>query len=267
MKKLILILVISNITLFWYILSNLIEKSFVAFLDVGQGSSVLIYNHKFQILYDAGPPGFKVINKLNKYMPFYDKYIDVVIISHPDKDHYGGLFSIIERYKLGLVIINPQIVSESTYQKLIKKLIEREIPIIALKQGDKIITDKEELYILNPPNQLFKTDNQNSLVIKMIKNNKNFLLSGDIDHKVEKYLIKKFGQNLTVDYFLVPHHGSRYSSSDEFLSFLQYLSDPFGIIQVGDNNYGHPHKETLFRLNKLGISYWRTDLNGDFLIY
>jgi competence protein ComEC len=264
MKKLILILIISNLILFYYIFDNIRQKSFVGFLDIGQGNSVLIYNNKLQILYDAGPLGLKTVNKLNKYLSPYDKYIDIVIISHPDKDHYGGLFSILERYKIGLVIISPYVSQESLYQKLIKKIKDKNISLITLKEKDYIITNYEKLYFLNPPSKPFKNDNQNSIVVKIFKNNKNFLLTGDIDHKIEKYLIKKFGKNILADYVLVPHHGSKYSSSYEFLRFL---SNAFYVIQVGSNNYGHPHKETLLRLEKLGIKYFRTDLGGDLLIY
>jgi len=263
MKQLILILLLINFCLSFLILDLLSRSSFLAFLNVGQGSSVLIYNPKLQILYDAGPEGFKIISSLNKFIPFYDRTIDLVILSHPDKDHYGGAFALLERFNVRLFVISPFNSEESGYRVLLEKIKKLNIPIITLKADDEIYTSYEKIIVLNPEIGKFKTDNQNSLVLKINKNNKSFLLTGDIDQKVEKYLIEKYGKLINSDYLLIPHHGSKYSSSYEFLKITGNI---LAVIQVGKNKYGHPHKEVLERLKSLNKKYWRTDINGDLII-
>ncbi|GIW66041.1 MAG: hypothetical protein KatS3mg094_560 [Candidatus Parcubacteria bacterium] len=263
MKILTLILsltIIINLFLFWYIFDNLKTDSFVAFLDVGQGSSVLVFNSKLKLLYDVGPYGLKTINELNKLTKIYNRTLDVVFISHPDRDHYGGIFDIIERYKIRLIIINPYLSSESGYLKFLELIKNKNIPFITLKAGDYLESNFEKIFIVHPDKR-YKNDNQNSLVLKILKNGKEFLLTGDIDQKIEKHLIEKYGKNIKADYLLIPHHGSKYSSNQYFLSNFNYA-----IIQVGQNKYNHPHLEVIERLNKMNLPYWRTDLNGIFMV-
>ncbi|GIW66415.1 MAG: hypothetical protein KatS3mg095_0313 [Candidatus Parcubacteria bacterium] len=263
MKKSILILVLIiliNLFLFWYILDNLTSESFVSFLDIGQGSSVLIFNPKLKILYDIGPYGLKTISELNKLTKFYNRTIDIIIISHPDKDHYGAIFDILERYKVRLIIVNPYISQESGYLSFLNLVQKKNIPLISLKEKDYLESNFEKLLIIHPDKQ-YKNDNQNSLVIELLKNNKKFLLTGDIDQKIENHLLSKYGTKIKSDYLLIPHHGSKYSSNKYFLANFNYA-----VIQVGENRYNHPHQEVILRLKELKIPYWRTDLNGTFVV-
>ena len=263
MRELILILLSINFALSFLIIDILNSTSFVSFLNVGQGSSVLIYNPKLQILYDTGPQGFKIISSLNKFIPFYDRTIDLIILSHPDKDHYGGTFSILDKFNVRLFVVSPFNSEEADYKILLEKIKKLNIPIITIQAGDKIETSYEKILVLHPTIKEFKTENQNSLVLKLYKKDKTFLLTGDIDQKVEKYLLKKYGKFLKADYLLIPHHGSKYSSSYEFLNITGNI---FSIIQVGKNKYGHPHKEVIERFKKLNKRYWRTDLQGELII-
>lgn len=263
MRILILILIWLNFLTFLFLLNLFTAESFVAFLNVGEGNSVLIYNPRLQIIYDAGPYGFKTISEINKILPFYDRDIDIVFISHPDKDHYGGLFAILERYKVRLIIVPPLISQESGYKELLKKIKEKNISLVSLKEGDSIETSFERIFVLHPKPNIFQSDNQNSLVLKIIKNKSSFLLTGDIDYKVERYLIEKYKDFLKSEYILLPHHGSRYSSSE---IFLKNLGNFFAVIQVGRNKYGHPHKEVIERLRHLNNNYWRTDLQGTLIV-
>jgi competence protein ComEC len=263
MKSLILIsiLILSNLFLVSYIAYHLNPESFVAFLNVGQGSSILIFNNKLKMMYDVGPYGLRTLNELNKLIKAYDKKIDIVFISHPDKDHYGGIFDLIERYQIRLIIISPLYSIESGYLKFLNLAQKRKIPLLALSAGDRLETPFEKLFIIHP-DRYYSNDNQNSLVIKLIKNKKTYLLTGDIDQKIEKHLLNKYDQNfLRADYLLIPHHGSRYSSLENFLVNFRWA-----IIQVGENKYGHPHQEVIEKLKKLNLPYWRTDLNGTFVV-
>lgn len=263
----ILTLIFFNITFFQIIYEFENQKPFTAFLNIGEGSSVLIANKKTVILYDTGPSGFKIIEKLRSFLPFYKKRIDLIIISHPDKDHYSGTFEIIKKYKVGALIVSPISSEESGWMELIKIATSYNIPIITIDENDEIKTPYEILLVLHPNKSLEISgkkrinENDNSLVVKLLQGGKTFLLTGDISQKIEKYLSKKY--NLKVDYLLIPHHGSKYSTSKEL---LKDALPSMAIIQVGRNNFGHPHKETLMKLKKEKINYWRTDLYGDFVV-
>lgn len=265
MPSLIFTLIFINIAS-WSIISDFHQQQpFVSFLDIGQGNSILISNPRTTFLYDAGPNGFKTIGEINKLLPFYKKRIDILILSHPDKDHYEGSFEILKKYNVSAIIIPPIHSEESGWLELLNLAKNKNIPIITLKKSDKIQTPFENFSILNPSTYTIKTlkkDNENSLVIKFSQNNnKTFLLTGDITTKTENYLTNKFA--LKSDYLLIPHHGSKYSSSE---NFIKAIMPSLAIVQVGKNSYGHPNKETLQRLKKIGVKYWRTDLNGNLLI-
>ncbi|MGC8981378.1 MAG: ComEC/Rec2 family competence protein [Minisyncoccia bacterium] len=263
MKKLILILLCINIGVFYLIFDFSKRGSLVSFFDVGEGSSVLIYNPRFKILYDTGPYGFNTISEINKILPFYDRRIDFLIISHPDKDHYGGAFDILDRFKIRIVFITPLNSQDSGYLQLLKYIKDKNIPIITLEKGDFIESNYEKIFVLNPEPNIFNKDNENSIVLKINKDNRSYLLTGDIDKKAEEYLIKRFKDFLDVDYLLIPHHGSKYSLDEKF---LKITSPILAIIQVGKNKYGHPNKEVIELLKSFKIKYWRTDLNKALII-
>ena len=263
MKKLILILLCINLGIFYLIFDFSKRESNVDFLNVGEGSSVLIYNPRLKILYDTGPCGFNTLSEINKILPFYDRRIDILIISHPDKDHYGGAFNILERFKIRLVLVSPVNPHDSGYLQLLENIKNKNIPILTLEKDDIIETNYEKIFVLNPEKGTFNKDNENSIVLKLIKNKKSFLLTGDIDKKVEEYLIDKYGKFLDIDYLLFPHHGSKYSLDEKF---LKITSPILTIIQVGENKYNHPHKEVIEKLKSFKIKYWRTDLNKALII-
>jgi competence protein ComEC len=268
MKFLILALILANILIWIEIYAFLNQHEAVDFLDVGQGDGVLITEPKLAILYDAGPNGFKTISEISRVLGPTRKTIDLLLLSHADRDHYGGAFEILERYQVRAIGINPKKSTDSGWQELLSKAQEKNIPIIVFKAGSKIETNRQKFLFLHPPtpksNSIeFKSDNQYSLVIKAFKQNTNFLLTGDIDAKVEQFLVEKFGNELDVDYLLIPHHGSKYSSSP---IFLQITSPKLAIIQVGRNRYGHPHQQTLQKLQQMQIPIWRTDIQGSLVV-
>lgn len=284
MRNLIFLLILANILIWTEIITFLNQDEAVVFLDVGQGNGVLLTEPRLAILYDAGPNGFQTVREINQILGPTRKTIDLLLLSHTDRDHYGGTFELLERYRVRAIGINPKHSTDSGWQQLLSQAQAKQIPILKLKAGSRIETNKEKLLFMHPPtaqtteplgtqsnSAILKTDNQYSLVVKIIKDSsrgnsrisKSFLLTGDIDTKVEKYLVEKYGTSLDTDYLLIPHHGSRYSSSEQF---LQITSPQLAIIQTGRNRYGHPHQETLQRLQLLQIPYWRTDLQGSLLI-
>lgn len=232
----------------------------VAFLDVGQGDSILIEtNTGQQILIDGGP-NKKVLEGLSKIMPFYDRSIDVIIATHPDGDHIGGLPEVLSRYDVD-VVIEPGVESDTAVSKTLENLIkEKNIKKVLARRGMKLdLSDNAYLLILFPIGDVSKWDTNNaSIVAKLVYGKTSFLFTGDSPQKIENYLASVDKENLDTDVLKVGHHGSKTSSSE---SFMGYTSPEYAVISVGkDNKYGHPNKEALDILEKFGVKILRTDL-------
>ena len=246
----------------------------VNFFDVGQGDSIFIETpQRHQILIDGGPSSV-VLEKLGKEIPFFDKTIDLIILTHPERDHISGLIEVLKRYEVENILWTGAIRNTSEYQEWIKLIREEKAKIFIAKSGQKIICPAgkegrkgEYMEILHPLESLegreFKNDsNDTSIVIKLVFDKESFLFTGDISAKTEENL-KAANFLLKSDILKVAHHGSRYSSSDYF---LESVLPKIAVIQVGKNSYGHPSEETLSRLEKFGIKILRTDLDGDIKI-
>lgn len=242
----------------------------VDFLDIGQGDSIFIETPQFhQILIDGGLSS-NVLGKLQKLMPFYDRTIDVVISTHPDKDHMEGLLGVLQRYKVDYILWTGIVREGPLYQKWLSVLAESE------KQGTKIIKAKLNQEIkagsvvidtLHPfvdlTGQDFGSkDNDTGIVSRLIYGKNSFLFTADISSALEKKLINK-GVNLKSDVLKVSHHGSKYSTLNKF---LEIVKPEIAVISVGKNSYGHPTPETLQRLENFGINTLRTDELGDIII-
>ncbi len=239
----------------------------VVFFSVGQGDAGFIEtpSHK-QILIDSGPSN-AILGKLGQFMPFYDRYIDVVMASHLDSDHIGGLIDVLKRYKVGALVINMDSANKSLYLAELEKIIEnKKIKKIDLFGNSEILIEsalKLKLNILNPDiDEKQAGDNDDSLVARLIFEKTSFIFTGDISRARERKLLS---ENLWVDsdVLKISHHGSKNSTSDEFLAAVSPL---ISIISVGaGNKYGHPNQETLDKLKNL--EFFRTDLDGDIKIY
>jgi competence protein ComEC len=271
-KEVVIILVflfVSNIFA-WLVVYNLSQPQFleVTFFDVGQGDSIFIETPKrHQILIDGGPD-LTVLEKLGKEMPFYDRTIDLIILTHPEKDHLGGLFEVLKRYKVENILWTGVIRDTAEFkewQRLIKK---EKVNIFIAQAGQKIKLQRSDIYILFPFENLegkeFKNSNNTSIIAKLVFGQNSFLFTGDIYKSIEKKLLGLVKQQLDSDILKVAHHGSKTSSDSEF---IKKVSPEFAVIQCGkDNSYGHPHPETLETLRKYGIKIFRTDLDGDIKI-
>ncbi len=234
------------------------------FFDVGQGDSQLIVFHTAngqvaRILIDAGPPSEVATNALDDAVPFGKKRIDLAIISHPDSDHYGGFRDIMRRYEIGSMLFTGRQADNVTWKALLKMVDEQSIPLIALGAGDKITFGESALSIRAPDRAhvYARDDNDSSLVIEVKGEKLRTLLTADISADVERALMEKGG--ISSHILKIPHHGSRFSSSEEF---IRAVSPNIAIIQVGKNSHGHPSEEVLDRLQRRGIPLYRTDKNG-----
>lgn len=260
-KKILLVfifLLIANL-IAWFFVFN--ERDFlkVSFFDIGQGDSIFIETENgFQILIDAGPDN-SVLYELEKTMGIFDKTIDLVILTHPDKDHYGGLTGVFELYDVDKFIWTGQENESDDFQRF-KGLIGDYVQVYA---GDKILIDDIVLSILNPVYQNEASSfNDNSVVCMLEHEDSSFLLTGDITSKKEKEILNNF--NIEADILKIAHHGSKHSTCEEF---IESVNPEIAVISVGENSYGHPGKEVLDILFKNNIKTLRTDRDGTIVFY
>ena len=229
------------------------------FFDVGQGDSALLMLPKrTQILIDGGPDQ-KVLAGLSRALPFFDRHIELVILTHPQLDHFGGLIEVLERYSVGVVLLNGREGTAAAYQDFLRALRERNVPTRVVREGEEIRLGNALLSILNPDEISLQAEGLNdaSIVVMVSLGGVRMLFTGDISAKTEKELAEQY--ELRADILKVPHHGSKYSSSDIFLDAVE---PKIALIGVGKNSYGHPTREALARLASHGSQIFRTDLNG-----
>ncbi|MBN2094206.1 MAG: MBL fold metallo-hydrolase [Candidatus Zambryskibacteria bacterium] len=240
----------------------------VAFLDVGQGDSIFIESPSGnQMLIDGGP-GKAVLRELSKVMPFYDRSIDVVLATHADQDHIGGLLDVLNKYKTDIFIESGVPSESSTYRELekiiekqeknLKKILARRGMVIDLGGG----TILEILFPDRDPTGM--ETNSASVVTKLVYGENEFLLTGDSPSSIENYLVSVESQGVTLglesDVLKAGHHGSKTSSSE---SFVAAVSPEYVVISAGkDNRYNHPNQEVLDILNNFGADILRTDEQG-----
>ncbi len=258
--------------------------------DVGQGDGILISKGSSQVLVDGGPSGEKILSCLGEHMPFYDRELELIVLTNTDYDHMNGLSSVVERYTVMDFVTADGVHSSDALEKLRARLLDKGIEVTAVEQGDvlRILGEETlELKVLWPPEVIeeyvavFSGElnkeareqilgasakrgdlNERSVVLLLLEDNFSALLMGDAGFQAEKELINK-GLLSPVDYLKVGHHGSKYASSEEF---LQYVRPKEAVISVGQGNrYGHPTKEALERLEQVGAQIRRTDREGDII--
>jgi len=239
----------------------------VDFLDVGQGDSAFIETPEMhQILIDGGPTSV-VLQKLAEKMPFWDKTIDLVILTHPESDHMQGLLGVLQKYKADYILwtgVKKTATEYDAWIDVLKKQKNMGAKILIAESGQEIIAGNvlvDTLYPLESMEgqDMKNTSNDSCIVSKIIFGKNSFLFTGDIDSVAEKEIVNS-GGNILSDVLKVAHHGSKYSTYD---LFLENVKPKIAVIEVGKNSYGHPTSETLQRLEKFGIKMFRTDKDGD----
>ncbi len=234
----------------------------VIFFDIGQGDSIFIETSQgHQILVDGGPNN-SVLNNLEKFMNPFDKSIDMVILTHTDKDHLGGLISVLKIYDVDVFVWTGASSDSNLFNELNELLANKKV--VTVDAFDKIWAGDIELQIYNPIKDVsaIKDSNDTSIVFKLIHGNSKFLLTGDLPSNFEDDLIEKF--DLKSSILKVGHHGSKYSTSEEF---VKAISPSCAIISVGKNNYGHPAERVLNLLQDNNIKTLRTDIYSDIVFY
>jgi len=261
MKAILSVLLFLNI-LAWTTVYDLSESDLeVVFLDVGQGDAIFIetpQNH--QILIDGGPNS-AVLKELGGEMPFWDRTVDLVVLTHPEKDHMTGLIEVLKRYKVKNILWTGVLRDTAEYKEWQRLMQEEEANIYIAKAGQQIEGGAVSLTILHPFENLAgkKASNTNntSIIARLVFGQTSFLFTGDVCQSVEKDLLEGEAE-VNSDVLKVGHHGSKTSSAPEF---IEAVSPSVAVIQCGrDNPYGHPHPVTLESL--AGVEILRTDLKG-----
>lgn len=235
----------------------------VAFLDVGQGDSIYIEApNGNQLLIDGGGNG-KVLERLNEEMVFGDRTINVVMATHPDKDHIGGLVDVVERYEVESFIESGAINNTAVFKRLKTLIEDQRIPSYRAQQGMVIdLGGGVTFSVLHPSSDVsrIKEINDASVVGILEYGKTRLLLTGDVSKKIEYQLISNSADFLQSNLLKVGHHGSKTSSAD---SFVKTVAPEYAIISAGKNNsYGHPHQDVLKIFDSLGIEILRTDELG-----
>lgn len=227
----------------------------LVFCDVGQGDATLIVYKQNQILVDGGPDQ-KVLSCLSQNLPFYDRRIEMVVLTHPEEDHFFGLIDVLKRYDVRYFVSNGIKKSSASFAELEKIKEEKKVLSVLVKTGDQIKIGLLFFSVLWPEKDYIQTKelNDSTVVLKLSFGDFEALLTGDISEKVENLL------NLDkVEVLKVAHHGSKFSTSTAFLNLVKpYLA----VISVGENRFGHPTAEVLERLKQAGAKILRTDQIG-----
>lgn len=241
----------------------------VVFLDVGQGDSIFIQTpNGYQILIDAGPNS-DVVRSLSKFLPYYDRSIDLLIATHSDSDHVAGFVDIIQRFRVDYYGKNFIDDTDALNTEILNLIDQNMINQVLLGSGDQIILDKDKdiyLNILWPPKDYEeKENNDNSIVARLVYGGVSFLMTGDASVEVEEKLVDHLVQDiqsdiLKSDILKAGHHGSKTSSSEYF---LQKVKPEYTIISAGaGNKFGHPHEEVIQRIEEQKIKILETSVLG-----
>lgn len=230
------------------------KKTRVIFCDVEQGDGILIIKNNFQMLVDTGPENKKILNCLEKHMPFWDKKIEAVVITHWDSDHSGGLKDLEENFKIDQIFCG----------------IEHKSCSAKIEENDILRFDKIDFEVVSNEGIEGKgvDESNGGSVVGMLKIfDKNFLMMGDAPGEIEQKMVWRGVLQSRIlegkiDVLKVSHHGSGTATTDELLDFTKPKE---AVISVGKNNFGHPTKEVLERLKKRGIKIQRTDESGDII--
>jgi len=251
--------------------------------DVGQGDAFLAVYKNNQILIDGGPDR-KVLDCLAKYIPFWDKNIEVVVLTHPQDDHYGGLIDVFRSYNVDTFVANGVDSSTQGYQLLKNIVGGSSARVVNPIEDTSIRLGLLHLDILNPSDKLIAENNSStqsgvlgayttnrdlndfSVVATLSLGEFDALLTGDIGPEISNLVAEKMDQktNQSIEYLKVPHHGSKNGLS---LKLLETITPDLAVISVGNKNrYGHPHLEIIKMLEENGVQIFRTDEVGDVIL-
>lgn len=226
----------------------------VAFLDVGQGDGIFIETPDgVQVLIDGGPDA-TVLRELGGVMGVGDRSIDVVIGTHPDKDHVAGLVDVLSRYQVAQVI-RTENVNDTAPSEAFDMAVEDEGMNVSYARAGQVwqLGASTTLTILSPASNPKDWESNAASIVSLLRyGNTEFLLTGDAGEGTELFLVEQYGDLLESDVLKLGHHGSRTSTSEVFLETVQ---PQYAVVSAGkDNEYGHPHEEVVERVGAVGAT-------------
>ena len=236
--------------------------------NVGQGDGILLTSPSGKHVVIDGGPNLDLLSFLGTAMPWFDRTVELLVLTHPDADHITALPELINRYRVQAILMTAIDHNSGRYEALLQGIDTQNIPIITPQLGQIIeLGDGAKLEVLWPTTSLIgvKPDrpNDTSVVLRASFGSKSILLAGDIEAAAEAALLAT-GQNLRADYLKIPHHGSSTSTST---GFLLAVNPTYAVITAGkDNKFGHPHSEVTNRLDHFNIPYWITGKDGNLRI-
>lgn len=233
-------------------------------IDVGQGDAVFIDNGDNDILIDAGT-GESAPVLLEYIENLETQSIKYAFFSHPHEDHIGGGDDVITRFDVENVVMPKYSEDTACYRNLMDAIGQRDCKLTYAFSGDEFTVGDVKVEILSP-GKGYKTDDANhtSFIMKVSYGEIDMMFTGDAEQTNESYVLRRYPEKLDCEILKVGHHGSSSSSTEEFLAAV---TPEIALISLGEGNpYGHPHRETLVRLNSYVDELHRTDREGDLVI-
>jgi len=276
MKRLILFISLMGlVVMFWLTLPQ--TKPVVIVCDVGQGDAILATYKNIQMLFDVGPDNKKVLKCLENHVPFWDKTIEAVILSHGDSDHVGGLINLMKVYKVEKFFSNGYL-NEDIEQKIYSQKISQNDVVSLGLFNFEVVWPEKNLGNGRSPYLAGKEDNNENSVAGILRVKEgtrqklthlggqgwSMFLSGDMEKEVEQKLVWRQILTKPVEVLKVSHHGSATATSEEL---LKVLKPKMAVISVGKGNrFGHPTEEVVNKLQKRNIEILRTDKRGEIVL-
>ena len=231
----------------------------VHFIDVRQGDSILLDLGNAEVLIDGGDKSPGIVSYIDDYI---DGPLEVMIATHPDADHIGGLIDVLGAFQVNEIWLNGDTNTSKTYSEFIAAVNSESADVHVARRGDTIQAGNLTFNVLNPVN-LGNDTNDNSIVLRLSYGQIDFLLSGDAGKEAEASMLAD-GIVPDVETLKVGHHGSRTASS---IQFLQAARPECAIYMAEqDNSYGHPHWDTIINLCQVGAKIYGTDIHGTIII-
>lgn len=231
----------------------------VHFIDVGQGDSILLDLGDIEVLIDGGEKSPGVVSYIEDYV---DGSLEVMVATHPDADHIGGLIAVLDAFEVDKIWLNGDTSTSKTYSQFMSAVKFERARVFVARRRDIIRAGNLTFNVLHPLNLSGKTNN-NSIVLSLSYGQIHFLFTGDAGQEAEESMLAE-GIVPDVEVLKVGHHGSRTSSS---IQFLQAAKPECAIYMAGQgNNNGHPHQETIINLCEVGAEIYGTDFHGTIII-
>ena len=268
----ILLIFVGMVAVIWYAVFHFEARQnlLVTFFDVGQGDAIFIeVPNGNQILVDGGP-GDRILAKLGNTLPFWDRSIDLLILTHPHADHLDGLLEVLKRYDVGMVLEPGVPHSIPEYQEWREVLGRKNVPVVVARVGEGINAGAGVVMdVLAPFDDCCAASVKNvhdaNVVARLTHGKTLILLTGDAEKMIEYRLFFESPEMIDADILKVGHHGSKTSTTEEFLAAV---SPDVAVIQVGrKNRFGHPYQGVLERLAGASAKILRTDRDRDIRIW